>query len=98
MGLGTVSEESRRHVPRPPQKSTTFMVPLLASTRSSGAPRTIRCLTRNLSAHSNLRSQRRKKPVGGLFAADEAFVGPHVAPVAVAAAIGDSEVIKIGVD
>src|SRR4051812_7030295 len=34
----------------------------------------------------------RERPLNGAFAADEALVGPHVAPVAVSAAIADVDV------
>ena len=32
------------------------------------------------------------------FAAEKGFIGPHIRPVPIAAAISDSKLVKIGVD
>ena len=36
--------------------------------------------------------------VSCLFAADETLVGPHVAPVAIASAVRDTQVVEVSVD
>src|SRR6478672_858612 len=104
MGLGTFSPASRILIPRPPQNRTTFISdpPLRAEPPPTlpvccqMLPAVCLWLRPSQAATSpKLDRNRCQSPLRGLLAALKALVGPHVAPVSVTAAIGDSQVVEV---
>src|SRR5215813_8899928 len=99
MCLGTLSLASRIIIPNPPQNDTTFICMLfsepdwaqlliVAWPPSSSA----------LAGRHRLDGARRQGLFRGLLSALEALIRPHVAPLSVAPAVRDSQIIQVAVD